>query len=103
MPIVEVACQVVRAPLHTPFVTALRRTEHVESLLVRLTDDDGHTGYGEAPQVWRVTGESLAGAQACCEGPLRDVVLTRDPEDLNALLHELNDAVVGNQSAKAAG
>jgi hypothetical protein len=35
MPIVEVSCQVVRAPLHTPFVTALRRTEHVESLLAR--------------------------------------------------------------------
>jgi L-alanine-DL-glutamate epimerase-like enolase superfamily enzyme len=102
MPIVEVSCQVVRAPLHTPFVTALRRTEQVESLLVRLTDSDGHTGYGEVPQVWRVTGASLAGAQACCEGPLRDGVLGRDPDDLNALLREAADAVVGNPGAKAA-
>jgi L-Ala-D/L-Glu epimerase len=101
-PIVDVSCQVVRAPLHTPFVTALRRTEHVESLLVRITDSDGRAGFGEVPQVWRVTGESLEGARACCTGPLRNVVLGRDPDDLNPLLSAVAGAVVGNFGAKAA-
>ena len=40
--------------LHTPFVTALRRTSQVSSVVVRVTDADGHSGYGEAPQVWRL-------------------------------------------------
>ena len=65
------------AALHTPFVTALRSTEAVESTLVELVDSDGVAGWGEAPQVWRVTGESLAGARACIEGPLADVVRGR--------------------------
>ena len=34
-------------------------------------------GFGETPQVWRVTGESLAGAEACIAGPLADVVRGR--------------------------
>ena len=53
--------------LHTPFVTALRRTETTDTVIVTITDSDGRTGWGEAPQVWQVTGESLAGATACIE------------------------------------
>ena len=32
-----------------------------------MTDGDGGTGFGEAPQVWQVTGDSIAGAEACVE------------------------------------
>ncbi len=72
----------VTTPLHTPFVTALRSTTTTDTVVVRVTDSDGVTGWGEAPQVWQVTGESLAGAQACVEGPLAAVVTGRDPDDL---------------------
>ena len=57
----------VTTPLHTPFVTALRRTTTTDTVVVRVIDSDGVTGWGEAPQVWQVTGESLAGAEACVE------------------------------------
>ena len=77
MSITEIRCHRLTAPLHTPFVTALRRTEHLETTVVEVVDDDGMSGYGEAPQVWRVTGESLAGAEACLSGPLADVVRGR--------------------------
>ncbi|MEO6510503.1 MAG: dipeptide epimerase [Nocardioides sp.] len=97
-----VRCHRLRAPLHTPFVTALRRTEHLETTVVELVDDEGRRGYGEAPQVWRVTGESLAGAEACLSGPLAAVVQGRAAEDLAALARDLEDAVVGNWGAKAA-
>ncbi len=102
MSVVQVRCHRLRAPLHTPFVTALRRTEHLETTVVELVDDQGRRGYGEAPQVWRVTGESLAGAEACLSGPLADVVRGRSLEDLPALARDLEDAVVGNWGAKAA-
>jgi len=93
--------RVVRVPLHTPFVTALRRTEHVETLLVELVDEDGVTGWGEAPQVWRVTGDSLAGSQACLEGPLREVLVgaAADPRETAPRVQR---AVVGNPAAKMA-
>ena len=98
----HITCHRVSVPLHTPFVTALRRTTTTDSLLVQVTDSDGVSGWGEAPQVWRVTGESTAGAEACVEGPLRGAVLGGDPEDLVALAHAVAGSVARNFGAKAA-
>ena len=95
-------CTRVSAALHSPFVTALRTTSTVESVVVEVVDSDGSHGFGEAPQVWRVTGESLAGAEACLMGPLRDVVIGRSVDDLADLLRAVEVAVVANSGAKAA-
>jgi L-alanine-DL-glutamate epimerase-like enolase superfamily enzyme len=98
----QVTCDRVSVPLHTPFVTALRRTTTIESVIVRITDSDGVTGWGEAPQVWRVTGESLPGAEACVAGPLAAVVTGADPDDLVPLCRRVATTVHGNHGAKAA-
>ena len=100
--IADVRCHRLTASLHTPFVTSLRSTSTVETTVVELVTDDGQRGFGEAPQVWRVTGESLASAEACLSGPLRDVVIGRSPDDLHDLLTPAEAAVVGNHGAKAA-
>ncbi|MDO9377428.1 MAG: dipeptide epimerase [Nocardioidaceae bacterium] len=97
-----VRTRVLDVPLHTPFVTALRRTETTSTVLVEVEDADGVVGFGEAPAVWQVTGESLAGARACVDGPLASVLVGRDPDDLRALLHDVRRAVAGNHGAKAA-
>lgn len=102
MSIREVTAVVKTAPLHTEFVTALRRTSAAETVLVTVTDEHGRTGRGEAPQTWRITGQSLAGAIACVTGPLRDAVLAKDPDDLNSMIDKVDSAVVGNSAAKAA-
>ena len=71
--------------------------------MVEVVDDDGVSGCGEAPQVWQVTGESLAGAEACVSGPLTDVVRGRAVDDLaRPGVPSSLDAVVGNYGAKAA-
>lgn len=92
----------VTTPLHTPFVTALRRTETVDTVVVRVTDTDGLTGWGEAPQVWQVNGESLAGAEACLSGPLRDAVVDRDADDWADSCRAVAGAIAANLGAKAA-
>jgi L-alanine-DL-glutamate epimerase-like enolase superfamily enzyme len=102
MSITEVRCHRLTASLHTPFVTALRRTSVLETTVVELADSSGHRGFGEAPQVWRVTGESLSGAEACILGPLTDVVRRRSADDLVDLAREVAASVVGNFGAKAA-
>lgn len=102
MTVTDVRCRRVTAALHSPFVTALRSTSTVETVVVEVVDSDGLHGLGEAPQVWRVTGESLAGAEACLHGPLRDVVMGRSVDDLTDLLRAVEVAVVANQGAKAA-
>jgi len=92
----------VSAPFHTPFVTALRRATTAESLLVEIVDSDGRAGIGEAPQVWQVTGASIAGSQACVEEVFAPLLLHQDPDDLVTLCRKVAKAVVGNESAKCA-
>src|SRR3954447_20948950 len=98
----QVTATRVSAPLHTPFVTALRRATTTETVVVRVTDSDGVTGWGEAPQVWQVTGESLAGAEACVTGPPAAAVVDRHPDDLRATCRAVQSAVAANHGAKAA-
>ncbi len=97
-----IRCHRVSAPLHTPFVTALRTATSAESLLVEVVDSDGAAGWGEAPQVWQVTGESFAGAQACIEGPISTAITGRDARDLTELLRWVHAGVAANYGAKAA-
>lgn len=92
-------------PLHTPFVTALRRTETTDTVVVTIEDSDGRKGWGEAPQVWQVTGESLAGATACVETMLAPVLVGEsltDRGDLQLLAGRVQQAVARNFGAKAA-
>ena len=74
------------------------------SVVVRVTDADGRVGFGEAPQIWRVTGESQASIEACVLGPLADVLLGSDPLLAPAadLHRDLAGAVVANGGARAA-
>lgn len=102
MTIATVRTHRLSAPLHTPFVTALRRTTTVETLVVEVTDTDGRSGFGEAPQVWQVTGASIAGAQACVAQMFAPLLVGRDPDDLVARCAELHRAVAGNEAARAA-
>jgi L-Ala-D/L-Glu epimerase len=83
-------------------VTALRRTTTTDTVVVRLTDSDGTSGWGEAPQVWKVTGESLASAAACVDEMLAGVVVGRDVDDWEAVLSGITTVVARNFGAKAA-
>ena len=102
MTITAVRTHRLTAPLHTPFVTALRRATTVQTLIVEIVDTDGRTGFGEAPQVWQVTGASIAGAQACVTELLTPLLVGRDADDLVDLGRRIRRAVAGNEAAKAA-
>jgi L-alanine-DL-glutamate epimerase-like enolase superfamily enzyme len=99
--IASVRTRLVSVGLHTPFVTALRSTTTADTVVVEVTDSDGNTGWGEGPEVWRVTGDSLAGIRSCVDGPLTDVLVgaPTDPRETAALVSR---AVVGNAGAKMA-
>lgn len=47
-------------PLKTPFITALRRVDVAEDLVVKVYTDDGHVGYGNAPATVVITGDSIS-------------------------------------------
>ncbi len=95
--IVDARLHAITVPLVRPFVTARRSaTEHV-AVLVELVDDEGRSGWGEAPCSWRVTGESQESVAAAVRGPLLDIARGRQPGSI-----DLRGAIVGNAAASAA-
>jgi L-alanine-DL-glutamate epimerase-like enolase superfamily enzyme len=92
----------VDVPLLRPFVTAVRRTDHVPAVLVEVLDTDGRSGWGEAAASWRVTGESPAGIAAAVRGPLRDAVDRLPVDDPQAWGPAVSGSVVGNAAARSA-
>jgi o-succinylbenzoate synthase len=100
--IAEVETIRVRTPLQRPFITAVRRTDEVESVVVRVRDTDGRCGWGEASHNPLVTGETTPGIQGVVETVLRDSVLGRDALDLEDTCRAVAGALHANTSAKAA-
>lgn len=90
-----------RLALAQPFVTAVRRADHLDVTLVEARDDAGRSGWGEAAVSWRVTGESPESVTAVVAGPLADAVVGRDPADPD-LPGMIAGAVWGNAAARSA-
>jgi len=93
--------EIVHIPLKTPFVTALRRVETVESVRVTLRSASGTAGVGEAPPTKAITGEDTGTILAALE-TIRERLLATPFETLDAAMEALHAAVAGNHSAKAA-
>ncbi|MFK0239966.1 mandelate racemase/muconate lactonizing enzyme family protein [Microbacterium sp. NPDC090281] len=91
----------VPSPLVRPFITAVRRTDHLDVVLVEVTDADGRRGYGEAATSWRVTGESPQSVAAAVAGPLAEAVLGRDACD-PGIAADIARSVWGNAAARSA-
>jgi L-Ala-D/L-Glu epimerase / N-acetyl-D-glutamate racemase len=89
-------------PLVRPFVTAVRVANQVDAVLVEVHDEDGRSGWGEAPTSWRVTGESVASVTAAVQGPLSAAVVGLPADDPAEASMALQRAVVGNSSARMA-
>ncbi|WP_105036888.1 hypothetical protein [Cryobacterium aureum] len=91
----------VDVPLVRPFVTAIRREEAIQAVLVEAVDSDGRSGWGEAAASWRVAGESPASIAAPVAGPLSAAVQGRTLEQLAAVSAELAGSILHNDAARA--
>jgi L-Ala-D/L-Glu epimerase len=86
-------------PTH-PFVIARGGYSHHRNVIVRLTDDEGIEGYGEAAPN-RYYGESVSTVIAAL-GQFKPVLERADPFSLESIESHLNRVLRGNASAKAA-
>lgn len=89
-------------PLKTPFRTALRTVERMESVIVEVHTDTGHIGRGEAPATAVITGDTLPSIAWAVEGVIGPRLIGGDIEERESLLHRVHTAMVHNTSAKAA-
>ncbi len=86
-------------PTH-PFVIARGGYAHHRNVIVRLTDDDGLEGFGEAAPN-RYYGESVSTVIAAL-GQFKPVLERADPFSLESIEAHLNRTLRGNASAKSA-
>jgi len=86
-------------PTH-PFVIARGGYAHHRNVIVRLTDDDGLEGFGEAAPN-RYYGESVATVIAAL-GQFKPIIERADPMALESTEAHLNRVLRGNASAKSA-
>lgn len=100
--IAELRVHRVPSPLVRPFVTAIRRAEAIDVVLVEAVDDEGRSGWGEAPTSWRVTGESPEGVRAAVAGPVAEAVVGAPVADAGRWTAAIAAAVVGNGAARSA-
>jgi o-succinylbenzoate synthase len=89
-----------RIPLAVPFVTALRRVDYVEHILLRLETDSGLVAFGSAPATEAITGETLQSIEQILKSEILPALLGQ-PFDLEQMKRLVADSVAGNSSAKA--
>ncbi|RUR16666.1 dipeptide epimerase [Legionella sp. km535] len=89
-------------PLSRPFITAVRRTECVDDVVVMIKTDCGKTGYGSAASTPAITGDNTASIVTAIKNILGPQLIGRTISELNLLLQMNNQNLVGNSSAKAA-
>ncbi|MFG6115159.1 mandelate racemase/muconate lactonizing enzyme family protein [Halobacillus sp. MO56] len=92
----------ISAPLHTPFKTALRTVTVAETVVVKITCDDGTIGFGEAPPTHVITGESLGSIETAVETIIAPNLLGMSLLERERVFEMLHRVMVGNTSAKAA-
>jgi muconate cycloisomerase len=94
-----------------PFTLALREGQRMGTgrsapttcnVFVRITDRDGIVGYGEASSWSIFTAETPTGMCDVIRHHLAPVLLGRSPFETNALLADMNRAIIGNEASKAA-
>ncbi len=96
MKLVSIKFEVREIPLKTPFITALRRVEHVEFVRVYISTKR-YTGVGEAPPTKVITSEDIQTISKAFESA-KEMLLGLEPPQALVKLHTLK---IGS-SAKAA-
>ena len=102
MKISEIKFGTLRVPLKTPFKTALRTVDKIEDIVVMISTDTGHVGYGEAPATAVITGDTHGSIVEAIRHYIWPRVKGQDVANLNHLTQLIQGAMEKNSSAKAA-
>jgi L-Ala-D/L-Glu epimerase len=80
----------IRLALHEPFVVSYATQEDIPTVLVRITAQDGQTGWGEATPDPNVTGETWHSTIAVLEHDLAPAVIGLDALDREGIVRAMD-------------
>lgn len=89
-------------PLIKPFKTALRTVTSAESIIVKMTCENGIVGWGEAPPTVVITGDSLLSIESAIHQVIKPFIINKNLLNYEYIFQGLKTILVGNSSAKAA-
>lgn len=91
----------IAVPLKTPLKMSMGKMEACDNLVVRIADDSGRVGWGEAPAAPTFSGETSTGMVAAVEymAPQLEGQEVTSPDDARRLVEPL---MYGNHAAKSA-
>ena len=89
-------------PLKSPFKTALRTVVTAESIIVKITCNNGVQGWGEAPPTHVITGDSLEGIEGAIHHIFKPLLLGKNLLAYESVFQDVHQSAIGNTSSKAA-
>ncbi|WP_153731044.1 mandelate racemase/muconate lactonizing enzyme family protein [Sporosarcina obsidiansis] len=102
MKITEIEVYAIRLPLNEPFVISYASYDDMPSIIVKLTTDTGHVGFGEAVADDHVTGESWESTFTVIRHTLAPQLIGSNPSCFERIHEVMDQAIYGVPSAKAA-
>ncbi|ASK63778.1 dipeptide epimerase [Virgibacillus phasianinus] len=102
MKITEVEIFAIQLPLIDPFVISYATYDTMPSIIVKITTDSGHVGYGEGVADEHVTGESWESTFHVLKSTLAPEVIGEDPMNMERIHDIMNKAIYAVPTAKAA-
>ncbi len=88
-------------PMVKPVIMAGEEVRRADNVLVRIEDDNGHVGWGEAASAPVMTGDTLESIVSAVQY-LNPVLNGRDAADIDGALAAMAGRMYGNHGAKAA-
>lgn len=98
----QVTTKAVAVPLKRPFKTALRTVTTAQTVIVKLTDDQGITGYGEAAPNAVVSGDTVASIVEAVDHVIGPKLIGKSLVNSEDIKATIDQAMVHNSSPKAA-
>lgn len=102
MKITDIQVGEISVPLLRPFVTAVRTAYYVNAVIVKITTDTGHIGYGEAAPTPLNTGDTKEAIISIISNYIKQAILGMDIKNMEGIMERLHHCVERASSAKAA-
>ncbi|MDW0117048.1 dipeptide epimerase [Sporosarcina thermotolerans] len=102
MKIKEIDIYAIHLPLHEPFIISYASFDYMPSIIVKITTDTGHIGYGEAVADEHVTGESWESTYAVLKNTLGPKLIGMNPAQMEKIHATMDAEIYGVPAAKAA-
>ena len=102
MKITDIKLYHLSVPLKKAFKTALRTVKSAEETVIKIETDSDLYGIGEAPPTAVITGDTNESIRAIINNKIKPLVIGEKADNIEKLLHLIENSAVDNSSAKAA-